>query len=55
MGSDVVVMEEVMGIMQKALQPPASPKLAADARVARPARIAFRDALLGVSLPDLLG
>jgi hypothetical protein len=55
--TDVRVMEEVMGIMQKVLEPPASAIGApsdAEARARlKPARLAFRETLLGISVPDL--
>lgn len=62
---DVKVMEEVMAIMEKALTPPTPPgppsitasgalKPSSDI-TRRPARLAFRDALLALSLPDLIG
>ena len=54
--ADVHVMEEVMDIMKNVLTPPAPPAAPADTTRAplRPARLAFRDALLGVSLPEMI-
>ena len=54
--ADVRVMEEVMEIMRKALEGPPSPTATAPARdvLHQPARLAFRELLLGVALPDLL-
>jgi hypothetical protein len=54
--ADIRVMEEVMGIMKNVLAPPAPPAAPADATRAllTPARLAFRDALLGVSLPEVV-
>ncbi len=49
---DLKAMEEAMAIMKKALEPSDSP--AAKAVVSKPARIVFRDAMLGVALPELL-
>jgi hypothetical protein len=53
--ADIRVMEEVMGIMSTVLEPPAPPA-AAPSDATRtpliPARLAFRDALLGVSLNE---
>jgi hypothetical protein len=48
-------MEEVMGIMKNVLESPAPPTAASAVRaVLRPAKLAFRDALLGVSLPEVV-
>ncbi|MGH3921836.1 MAG: hypothetical protein ACRDTT_02990 [Pseudonocardiaceae bacterium] len=53
--ADVRVMEEVMGIMQRALQPPAPPAALDETQPQpKPAKLAFRDMLLDVSVPDLL-
>ena len=53
--ADVRVMEEVMGIMKNVLEPPAPLTAASAVRaVLRPAKLAFRDALLGVSLPEVV-
>jgi hypothetical protein len=52
---DVRTMEEVTAMMEKALRPPApGASLAKTGIATRPARLAFREALLGVSLSDLL-
>ena len=51
--TDIRAMEEVMEIMRDALVPPspaAGPATAATARL--PARLSFRELLLGVTLPD---
>lgn len=55
--ADIRVMEEVMGIMKNVLEaPPPSAAAHLDApRAPRmPARLAFRDALLGVGLPEIV-
>jgi hypothetical protein len=52
--ADVHVMEEVMDIMRQALEAPAPPLAEATRAPLLPARVAFRDTLLGVSLPDSL-
>lgn len=49
---DVKAMEEALTIMEKALKPADSPL--AKATVSKSARLAFRDAMLGVTLPDAL-
>ncbi|MGH3927842.1 MAG: hypothetical protein ACRDTT_34090, partial [Pseudonocardiaceae bacterium] len=51
--ADVRVMEEVMAIMERVLTPS---MLAADADATgrlKPAKLVFRDILLGISLPEL--
>jgi hypothetical protein len=54
----VRVMEEVMGIMQKVLEPPApaiaTPSDAETRARLKPAKLAFRETLLGISVPDFL-
>jgi hypothetical protein len=51
--ADIRVMEEVMDIMRKVLEPPA-PAIAAGARAPlKPAKLAFREALLGIDVPEL--
>ena len=54
--ADVRVMEEVMAIMKNTLQPPAPAAAPPDRAVSRPmpARLAFRDAILGVTLPEIV-
>jgi hypothetical protein len=50
---DVSMMEEVMEIMRRSLEGPAAPpSVSARDAVRKPARLAFRELLLGVSLPD---
>jgi hypothetical protein len=50
---EVRVMEEVMAIMQKALEPPAPAALEAIPALLQPAKQVFRDILLGVDVPEL--
>ena len=51
--NDVSIMEEVMKIMRRSLEGPAAPpSVSARDAVRKPARLAFRELLLGVSLPD---
>lgn len=52
--SDVQVMEEVMSIMKSVLEPPAPTAAGQPARSApKSAKLAFRDVLLGVEVPEL--
>jgi hypothetical protein len=54
--ADITRMEEVMEIMRDALLvPSAAAGAVAAATVGRPARLAFRELLLGVTLPDEFG
>ncbi|MDQ3922835.1 MAG: hypothetical protein M3309_02720 [Actinomycetota bacterium] len=54
--ADVRTMEEVMNIMMNVLEPPAPAIAAPEAEpraLLKPAKLAFRETLLGISVPDL--